>query len=97
MRKPPGSTMVTRTPSGASSPCSASEMPSRANFDAPYKPAAGAVAKPPTEPMFRTCPDRWARNVGRVARKVLSTPNTLTSKRARAALSDVSSIAPTRP
>jgi len=46
VRKPPGSTSTTPTPLDATSMRSASEIASRACFDAWYQPVSGVVVRP---------------------------------------------------
>lgn len=78
MAIPPGSTLTTCTPCGATSRRSESVIASSPNLEAAYGPKSGPATRPPIELMLITRP-RARRIAGRRARVTATWPSRLTS------------------
>jgi hypothetical protein len=92
VRNPPGSTIVTWMPSGATSFCSTPEKPSTAHFEVWYGARPGEVMRPSSEEIWMTWPAPCSRRTGSAARVTLMTPHRFVSICARKSSSSKSSI-----
>src|SRR5215207_6964628 len=78
VRKKPGLTTVVWIPNGSISGASDSIQPSTPNFDAAYALVYSAPARPASDEIVTTCPERCLRMTGRTARVTFMGPMRLT-------------------
>src|SRR5215207_2918669 len=78
VRKKPGLTTVVWIPNGSISGASDSIQPSTPNFDAAYALVYSAPARPASDEIVTTCPERCVRMTGRTARVTFMGPMRLT-------------------
>jgi hypothetical protein len=76
---PPGSSDVTRMPSGATSVASTAEKPAVAHFALWYADSPGVAIRLPTEVTLMMCPPPCSRRIGSAALVVCTVPKNTVS------------------